>query len=239
MDFEPIERITVSDEIIKQLIALINTGKLKSGSKLPSERELMEKFQVSRSPVREALHSLTMIGLLETIPGAGTFVSKDIVDVIGGQLDWSILLGNQEILELLEVREPLEIQAAGLAAENSSPEFLENLRSAIENFKDCQDANIGLMEAEQAVHMAIVRMSCNRLLIRFIQTFQDLLNGYRRSSQIGFSTKDSAYQEYLDILHAIEIGDSEAARNGMARHMQSSKSRALVEQMNERSERKE
>ncbi len=238
-DFEPIERITVSDEIIKQLISLINTGKLKPGSKLPSERELMEKFQVSRSPVREALRSLTMIGLLETIPGAGTYVCKDIVDIIGGQIDWSLLLGYQEVMELLEVREPLEIQAAGLAAENNSPESLENLRCAIEYFKECLDTDANLMIAEHEVHMSIARMSGNRVLIRFIHTFQDLLNDFRQKNQIGFSTNTSAFQDYMEIYQAIDQGDSEGARRGMARHMQSSKKRALVEQMNERTEKKD
>jgi GntR family transcriptional regulator, transcriptional repressor for pyruvate dehydrogenase complex len=239
IDFEPIERITVSEEIIKQLISLINTGKLKPGSKLPSERELMEKFHVSRSSIREALHSLTMIGLLETYPGAGTFVSKHLTGIIAGQLEWSVLLGNRELLELTEVREPLEIQAAGLAAERTTSESVQKLRLAIDNYLSEQTGNTNLLDAEMAVHITVAEISGNRTLLRIIQTLQTMLKEYRIDHRIGFYTSPGSNQDYLDILKAVELGDAEAARSSMARHLQKSKRKALVEQINIHSEHNE
>ena len=239
IEFEPIERVTVSDEIIKQLISLINIGKLKPGSKLPSERDLMEKFHVSRTSIREALHALTMIGLLETYPGAGTFVNKQLVDIIAGQLEWSILLGNRELLDLMDVREPLEVQAAGLAAERGTAETIQQLRQSIEVFLAEENGNVAVLDAELAVHMAIVNMAGNRTLSRILQTFQDLLKDYRKDHRIGFSISPTSNQEYLDILKAIEMGDGEAARLGMKCHLQKSKVKALVEQINDHLDHKE
>ena len=233
INFEPIERVTVSEEIIKQVIGLINTGKLRPGSKLPSERELMEKFRVSRSSVREALHSLTMIGLLETFPGDGTYVSRQLVDIIGGQLEWSVLLGNRELLELMEVREPLEVQAAGLAAQRATPESIQALREAIKSFHSPGKSTGDQMEAELAVHMTIAGMAGNRTLYRIIQTFQDVLREYRVQKHVGWSNSPATGEEYRGILMAIEDGDAEQARREMSLHLQRSKRKALVEQFNE------
>lgn len=232
-DFGPIARNTLSEEIIKQIIAQIHSGKLRPGSKLPSERELMELFQVSRSSIREALHSLTMIGLLETYPGAGTFVNKQMTDVIAARLEWSLLLSNHELMELMEVREPLEIQAAGLAAERATPEEIETFRAAVETYQSSYRTGIDLMEAEENVHRTIAQMSGNRSLLRFIITFQDLLKTYRENKKIGFSTDDTSDQDYLDLLEAMIDGDADTARGIMARHLQKSKRFALVAQLGE------
>ncbi len=233
--FAPVARNTVAEEIIKQIISQINTGKLKPGSRLPSERELMELFQVSRSSVREALHSLSMIGLLETYPGAGTFVSKQITDVIAGRLEWSLLLGNQELMELMEVREPLEIQAAGLAAERASAEDVAGFRMVIERYAESLESGENIHHYELQVHHTIARMAGNPTLLRFIETFQNLLREYREQHRIGFSTDASSVQEYMDILQAIEAGDGDTARACMARHILKSKRNALAVQLREKS----
>jgi GntR family transcriptional repressor for pyruvate dehydrogenase complex len=232
VDLTAVDRNTVSEEIIKQVIGQINSGKLPPGSKLPSERELMEMFHVSRSSVREALHSLAMIGLVETLPGSGSFVSKELANIIGGQVDWLVLLGKQDLLELREVREPLEIQAAGLAAQRATPETVGLVRQAIETFIANLSQEENIMEAEFGVHLTIARVSGNQTLIRIIQIFQNLLADYRRNRLIGFSTSSSSVQEYWDILKAIEMGDVEGAQAGMLRHLNSSKQEALVEQIN-------
>jgi GntR family transcriptional repressor for pyruvate dehydrogenase complex len=236
INFAPVERSTVSEEISKQLISLINAGKLRPGDKLPSERELMEKFQVSRSSIREALHNLTMMGLVETTPGAGTFVSQHLVDVVGGQIEWSILLGNRDLMELMEVREPLEIQATGLAAERASAQDVAVLRETIDDFAVRTVTGEGLMEAEMAVHLAIANATGNTTLARILQIFQTLLRDYRKSKKLGFSPALSGVDEYQEILKAIESGDADAARSGMARHLYSSRLRATAEQLREHSE---
>jgi GntR family transcriptional regulator, transcriptional repressor for pyruvate dehydrogenase complex len=129
INFEPVERVTISEEIIKKILGLINTGRLKPGSKLPSERELMEQFRVSRTSVREALQSLTMVGVLETFPGDGTYVTRQLSDLIVDHLEWPALLDRRDVIELMEVREPLEVAAAGLAAQHVTPAQIEELRA--------------------------------------------------------------------------------------------------------------
>lgn len=227
VDLEPIERMTVSEEIIKKLIDLINSGVLGPGDKLPSERELMEQLKVSRASIREALRSLGLAGLLETRPGNGTYVSECFSSLIAGQVEWSALLGEQDILELMEVREPLEIQAAGLAAQRATVTQLEELRQAIERLR----SNPGDVEQEVAAdlvfHTIIAEMAQNRVLYRLTLGLRNLLREYIKRTMSATETKMSTVEEHQAIFEAIEERDEARARQAMVRHLQISKQLAL------------
>lgn len=230
--FGPLTRSTMSEEICKKIIALINTGKLRPGVKLPSERELMEQFQVSRSPIREALRSLTLVGLLETIPGDGTYVSKNLAGgFISGKLVWSGLLAAPDVLELMEVREPLEIQAAGLAAAKATPESVAKLRDVVEIYRvkrgDLQDE----VEVDLLFHKVIAEITENNILIQLMDTIRGLWEDYIQRRRVLFSRRASVEQEYLEILAAIERGDEIKARQAMSNHIHQSKQTSLLEQI--------
>lgn len=224
---EPIERMTVSEEIIKKLIDLINSGALRPGDKLPSERDLMEQLQVSRASIREALRSLSLAGLLETRPGNGTYVSECFSSFIAGQVEWSALLGEQDILELIEVREPLEIQAAGLAAQRATSTQLEELRQAIERLRSSGGDVEQEIDADLAFHTIITEMAQNRVLYRLTLSLRNLLREYLKRATAATETKMSTVEEHQAILEAIEERDEAKARQAMVRHLQISKQLAL------------
>ncbi len=224
---EPIERMTVSEEISKKLIDLINSGALRPGDKLPSERELMEQLHVSRASIREALRSLSLAGLLETHPGNGTYVSECFSSLIADQVEWSALLGEKDFLELVEVREPLEIQAAGLAAERATVTQLEELRQAIERLR----TNPGDVEqevvADLAFHTIIAEMARNRVLYRLTLSLRNLLREYLKRATAATRMNMSTVEEHQAILEAIEEGDEAKARQAMIRHLHISRQLAL------------
>src|SRR5262249_34947563 len=80
MSIAPIKATRVYQEIVRQVQAMIAEGRLKSGDQLPPERDLAEKFVVSRTSVREALRALESLGLVEIRPGEGTFVREVSVE---------------------------------------------------------------------------------------------------------------------------------------------------------------
>ena len=82
MDLAPIRSTRIYQEIVRQVKTMIAEGRLKSGDRLPPERELAEKFVVSRTSVREALRALESLGLLEIRPGEGTFVREVSVETL-------------------------------------------------------------------------------------------------------------------------------------------------------------
>jgi GntR family transcriptional repressor for pyruvate dehydrogenase complex len=218
--FQPISRTTMSEDIIRMIFEMINSGKLKPGDKLPSERDLMEQLQVSRSPVREALRSLSIVGLLDTVPGGGTYVSKALAaDFITEQLEWSRLLTEPEIVELIDVRDPLEIQAAGLAALRATAEDIARLREAIDRYLMAHDDASAAVEADHNFHQIIGEMTHNRLLVQLSQIIRDIWKKYHEEDRLQFSLSSTLNQDYLEVLAAIEDGDEIRARKAMEEHL--------------------
>lgn len=234
INFDPVERTTVSEEIAKRIIDLINSGSLKPGDKLPSERKLMDQLNVSRSPIREALRSLSLIGLLETRPGDGTYVSEHLTPTLTDQIDWSILMRKADIVEWLEVREPLEIQAASLAAERATSEGVEKLQSALQEYYDSASDSQRLVEAEIQFHRTVVNLADNATLSQLMDIFYNFYRTYVQQKRFHFAVKNPRTQGHREIVEAIQSGDAEVAREAMIQHLSISKQRALAEELDQK-----
>src|SRR5213076_1544426 len=100
MSIAPIKSTRIYQEIVRQIKAMIAEGRLKSGDQLPPERDLAEKFLVSRTSVREALRALESVGLIEIRPGEGTFVREVSVDALVEPLALVLLSQREMIGEL-------------------------------------------------------------------------------------------------------------------------------------------
>jgi len=135
VELETIQKTKVYEEVAAQLERLILDGALKPGDKLPPERELAERFGVSRSAVREAIRSLELKGLVEPRPGEGTLVRTPSIDSLLDPL--ASLLGHrlEVVHELLEVRSMIEPHLAGRAARNAGPEDIAQLEAILERQK--------------------------------------------------------------------------------------------------------
>jgi GntR family transcriptional repressor for pyruvate dehydrogenase complex len=232
VSFEPVERTTVSEEIAKKIIDLINCGSLQPGDKLPSERALMDQLNVSRSPIREALRSLSLIGLLETRPGDGTYVSEHLTPSLVGHVDWSVLMDREDIFEWLEVREPLEIQAARLAAERATAEDVLRLEEALTAYHECADDEEQMVESEIRFHQTIAEIGGNETLRQLMTV---LYTTYRRlvlQQRFRFAVRNRFALGHREICEAIRAGDGEAARKAMEHHLSLSRQRSLAETLN-------
>ena len=124
---EPINSPRIYEEIVRQIRTLISEGRLKSGDRLPPERDLAERFRVSRASVREALRSLESMGLIEIRLGEGTFVREISVDSLIEPLALVILTQREAVGELFEARRLLEPPIAGLAARRSTKEEIQEM----------------------------------------------------------------------------------------------------------------
>src|SRR5688572_393202 len=104
------------------MIDLISRGALKPGDRIPSEKQLCERFGVGRTSVREALRSLAVMGILTSHAGDGTYVSEDSSRYLEKALQWGLLLDRKMVHDLVETRLMLECQTAYLAASKAQPE---------------------------------------------------------------------------------------------------------------------
>ena len=133
--FNPIKVTKIYEQVIQQIKDMIADGTLKSGDKLPTERELVEKFNVSRASIREALRSLESIGIVESKQGEGNFIGRNIENILYEPLSILFMLRNNTSQEIFELRMAIEIETADLAAKKLNFKELQDLKLLIDKIK--------------------------------------------------------------------------------------------------------
>lgn len=206
-----------SAEITRHLLDYLLSGDLAPGDRLPSERQLAERLQVGRAGVREAIKSLSLLGLLDVRQGDGTYLSGSTSDLLPRVIEWGLLLGKHRIRDLMESRNHLEISAAGLAADRASASDVACLRERIEDMRHAPDLP-AYVDADIAFHLAVTQASQNEVFGNLLSSFQALLRDWaRRALEIDHEV-DVALAMHLPIVDAIERGDSDGARAAMDEH---------------------
>ena len=119
MKYKQIKPKKIYEEVADALLELIRSGELKPGDKLDSVQQLAESFSVGRSAIREALTSLRALGLIEMRQGEGTYVNEFSSEDLAFPLQSAILMNQQDVDHLLDVRKILEVGAVANAALNS------------------------------------------------------------------------------------------------------------------------
>jgi GntR family transcriptional repressor for pyruvate dehydrogenase complex len=176
----PIRRARLNEGVVTRIKALIYSKELKVGEKLPSERDLASRLEVSRVTVREALRSLEQSGLIEIRPGVtgGAFVvynlQKPLFDCVydlfrGGSLTLS---------HFTEARKTIECFSIRRAVQNITEESIERLSRINENMVADFDRE-RFVAQNMAFHMTIAELSGNPLISLMIQALFDLLKRLR------------------------------------------------------------
>ncbi len=225
--FKPIEKKTISSEIVEQILSLIRSNTLKPGNRIPSERELSEIFSVGRGSVREAMKILESTGLIKS-SNKGKFVRQTTANDLGVFL---LEMNQTTIGEVLEVRRMIEIQLAGMAAERATPEDIEKMSGALEGANDINSMSAG----DLAFHRALVDATHNSVastmynsvtgsIFKLFKHYPTLLN---RSNSNLRATINLVLQEHKNILEAIKSGDPSAAQEAMKIHLDSSEQKIL------------
>ena len=130
-NFQEIKIENPVDKIIGQIRALISSGSVKPGDRLPPERKLAEKLGVSRTHVRDAIKKLEFYGILRTLPQSGTIVAGMGIAALEGLITDVLQLEDSDFNSLVETRVILEMNAAKLAAERRSDEDIETIQKAL------------------------------------------------------------------------------------------------------------
>lgn len=219
-----ITKVSVIEQVIKELQSLISLGDYGVGDKMPPELELCKEMGVSRSTVREAYRMLNAYGLVEIRPGRGAFVKQlsRIADHKSVR-DWFIEK-EAELLELMEVRMAVEPIAVRLAIKRATEHQVATIADIHERFKEAArriDA-LELATLDEAFHTAIVEGSNNRLLIKLNRLLVEEFREYRAKA---FSVEENiahALPPHAAIVQAIHDHDTAAAIEATNRHLATS-----------------
>ena len=219
MGIEPIKSTRIYEAIVRQVKAMIAEGRLKSGDQLPPERDLAEKFVVSRTSVREALRALESLGLIEIRPGEGTFVREVSVERLIEPLALVMLSQREAIGELFEARGLIEPSIAAFAARRATPHDIEEMSRILEDqAKEVAAGRTGLQQ-DAEFHSAIAAAAHNRAISRLVHGIMDLLTQSREESLSTPGRPTRSHESHRRILAAIAGRDEEGARAAMLDHL--------------------
>ena len=215
----PLERSSPTAEVAKRIIAHVESGDLKPGTRLPSERQLSELLGVGRSTVREAIATLDLLGILNVRPGAGTFIKNATSDLLPDSIKWGLLLGRPRTLHLIEARRHIEAILAQLAAERVTPESAAKLRDCYRKMEAATSSRARFVKADIAFHLQIAAMADNSVLTDMLRSVRTLLEVWIRRAIDSAEELRGTLNEHQAILVAVEAGDGKTAHAAMTRHM--------------------
>src|SRR3984885_1650042 len=209
------------EQIVQQIEDSILKGTLKAGDQLPAERDLAQRFGVSRTAVREAVKALREKGLVEAYSGRGTFITDGTSQAVRQSFDLMVKIGQPEgSTDLAEVRSILEPEIAALAAERAEESDRATLREAVAVMdRSLKDAD-AYIEADLDFHLALAEAAANPLILSLIDSIVGLLREQRlRIFQVEGGPQRGQLH-HKRILEGMEKRDAKMARDAMKAHLE-------------------
>jgi GntR family transcriptional repressor for pyruvate dehydrogenase complex len=200
--------------IVQAIVADIARGVFPVGSRLPAERDLTERFGVSRPTIREAMIALEMQGLVEARKGSGVFVLATTAGDVDDELDIGAF-------EITEARRLVEGEVAAVAATEIDDGQLAHLRGLVDEM--AQDDDAAAEDADRRFHIAIAEATGNAAIIAVVTDFWDMRFRSPLARQVlvkagSMGTKDRM-EEHSRILRALEARNPADARAAMRDHL--------------------
>ena len=216
---QAVAKTKLHEQIVNQVQALIEKGRLKHGDQLPPERELASIFKVSRHTVREAIRILEQKKILRSRPGSGTFIILEDESSVVEFMARAIFREKNTLSEIFQFRELLEPQIAGLAARNATQKNISVLEDILEKQKQELGNTIESKELDEKFHLTLAKATGNSVLFQVVELFGHiLLKSRHEDSQSPYRNKLSI-EGHNKILDAIKDADSRAANKLMAGHL--------------------
>ncbi|WP_123053886.1 FadR/GntR family transcriptional regulator [Clostridium sp. JN-1] len=220
--FSPIKSTKVYEQVIEQVKNMIIDGTLKKGDKLPSERELAEHLQVSRTSIREALRALQVIGLVECRQGEGNFIKQSFENNLFEPLSIMFMLQKSDTSEIIELRKIIEIETASIAAKKVNEEELNNMKFLIDVLKDSENEE-ERVKADKKFHYTIAHASKNFLIVSILNAVSSLIDSFikdaRRKILADKENVDVLVKQHKDIYMALKEKDPVKASQAMEKHL--------------------
>ena len=215
-----VEKKRAYEGIVKQILGLIEKGKLKRGDQLPVERELSETFKVSRATVREAIFSLESMKLVQRRQGDGTYVIASSEEALVQPLAAALFHEKDDIIDIFFIRKIVEPEVAQLASEQAMPEEVSELEEILKEQERELRSGENPVQTDAEFHHVLARMARNRVLERLLLAFVDLMGETREKYLQTEERKEKSLQGHQAILEAIRNGNGKAARQAMRQHLE-------------------
>ncbi len=205
------------------MLPFLRAGEFEPGCRLPSERDLAERFAVSRNTLREALTTLEAMRVIERRPQSGIYLrdaaSEASLDTLVLEADYDLPMTADDVRELNEFRSIIELQAISLACDRRTAAQLEAIDAVLETTRLRLAAGCSVAEQDAAFHLAVFAAANNQFLLRAANSFY---LASRRRRERYFADPDNgrrSFAQHCKLRDAIEKRDRLAARKLLGRHL--------------------
>lgn len=225
MAFQRVKAPKISDAIVEQLESLILQGIIKPGERLPPERDLAQRLDVSRPSLREAIQKLESLGLVETRQGGGTSVTAVLAPAFTDPLLQLFQRHPETVYDLLEFRYVLEGAAAAYAARRATDTDREILRRRLQAMEEANRGNdpVAEADADAEFHLAIAEAAHNVVLLHIMRGLFDLFRRGIVASRARLYEKEGVREVLLrhhrNLFDAVMAGRAEEARGDAHEHL--------------------
>lgn len=205
--------------IISEIRDLINAKNLESGEKLPSERLLAERLNVTRGSIRSAIQKLEYYGLLKSMPQSGTFIANIGRTALNGMIDQIITLPTPDFKSLVETRIFLELKIVKFAATRHSEQDMLHIEDALINYRVKTLAGEDSVAEDLLFHLAIAKASHNTSLIKLmLSIIPQIITDFEKYHVCKSNTAISAIEEHEEVVKAIRTKNPGLAEAKMKDH---------------------
>lgn len=224
---QPIKAKKLSDAITEQLESMILDGSLLAGDKLPSERDLAERFAVSRPSVREAMQKLQAKGLVYRKQGGGTYIKHRLTEQVTDPLIALIAERPETQFDLLEFRHVLEGMAAYYAALRGQQADDSRIQQAIEQVNQSRETNNHDKQQEAAAlanfYLCLAEAAHNVVLLHVMRSLHAMLQENIRCNLLVLNADQQANRQIIAqrqaIVDAVLARDPQQARQASNEHL--------------------
>ncbi len=215
-----VHRIKVSDSIVEHITSLIMSGELKAGDKLPAERELALSLGVSRTALREAVRTLSLMDLLSVKQGGGTFVTELVPGSFMKPLSPMLSMGKMNILELIEARRIIEPKAASLCAGRSNEKDIAEINGIVDEMRAGLKSMRRFNDLDLMFHMSVAKGAHNSVISATLDAIKDAMYEQVQEIQSLPGAQERALLFHSAMAEAITARDCAKAEKLMLEHME-------------------
>lgn len=215
-----VPRRPISEQVANRILAMIKSGNLKSGDRLPTEQQMGIAFGISRPPLREALKALTLMGVLESRQGGRYMVTDLSPSRLVAPFNVMLSVDGYDPNEHFEARSIVELELIRLAALRATPEQRERILQHAVDGHAFHDDPVAFRLLDIEFHQSLNDAAGNRFLSALAQGLYDIALDVRRVASGFPGVIEKSVNQHIDVARAVAAGDAEGAVAAGRRHLE-------------------
>jgi GntR family transcriptional repressor for pyruvate dehydrogenase complex len=215
-----LERKSLAEQVANRIMAMIKSGNLKSGDKLPTEAQMGIAFGISRPPLREALKALTLMGVLVSRQG-GRYTVTDLTPTrLVAPFNTMLSVAEYDVHKQFEARTVVDLELVRLCALRATPELRQRIHKLAVDGKAFEHDPVAFRLLDIEFHQAINGGAANELLSALAQVLYDMGLDVRRTASEVPGVITHSVSQHIEVADALVAGDAEAAVAAYRAHLE-------------------